>query len=292
MPYYYDVKIDLVRQFNFFMKNQLEEMGVIKGIKLEDSCFQYLNLRKKTIQEFPRKILVAQEFQCPKHLLKGLELVSEKIRKGQDITPHLSKFIKNIDYHDLMLNDWGVHHLHLGTELDKKGFINRTGPVLFARFEKETAFFIQIMEHGEWANEELVKILHNNWPEAIDNYLLKGVLNLSHTINNEQRLKLRSSGYVVPVQVKENVIYGPIGGGYQSTGHNTQAISQCMRARNNLRRMEQDVREKISSFVDIIKSETNYYGNQFVFLFEMHEDNKVYIYETQSKCSIYLGNLF
>jgi hypothetical protein len=47
-----------------------------------------------------------------------------------------------------MLNDWGIHHLHLGTKISKNtGFVERTGPLLFVKFEKNVAYFIGVKRY-------------------------------------------------------------------------------------------------------------------------------------------------
>lgn len=53
---------------------------------------------------------------CPSELQFGLDLVMTNIEQGVDLGPYLSKKIADLDYDDDLLNDWGVHHLHLGTK--------------------------------------------------------------------------------------------------------------------------------------------------------------------------------
>ena len=60
--------------------------------------------------------------------------MTAKIRKGEDLT-HLSKRITDLDYNDALLNDCGIHHLHLGIDVDDSGFDTRIGPLLFVHFD-------------------------------------------------------------------------------------------------------------------------------------------------------------
>ncbi|RAK15651.1 hypothetical protein B0I26_11912 [Anoxybacillus vitaminiphilus] len=63
-------------------------MGITKGLSLEESCFQYLNLRKRLVDSVPREIHISKEFVCPAELQEGLELVIDKIKNGENLIPH------------------------------------------------------------------------------------------------------------------------------------------------------------------------------------------------------------
>lgn len=51
---------------------------------------------------------------------------------------------------------------------EPNGFVNRTGPVLFARFDEQNAYLINVWSHGNWTNQDMIRIIHNNWPESIE----------------------------------------------------------------------------------------------------------------------------
>lgn len=82
----------------------------------------------------------------------------DKIRKGEDITPHLSK--KTISHgivfgeeskwqdKDFLLNVMGFHHLHLGRALAGDGFVERTRSVLFVEVKYDCVNVIDIFDHS------------------------------------------------------------------------------------------------------------------------------------------------
>lgn len=189
------------------------------------------------------------------------------------------------------MNDWGIHHLHLGTEVDERtGLMKRTGPVLYVRFDNNCAYFIQIMDHGEWANDELIKIMHNNWPDSIKDYLLKDVKFLKPKISNKDRLELRKAGISTFVEIAEDIIYMPMGGGYASSDHNTMAVMQCNRTHNTLRMMETHIKDNIHKFIESIRTHTDYRGNDIEFILNISDsDNKVHVIEKNSGVSFFLG---
>ena len=98
-------------------------------------------MRGVIVDTVPRKIIKADEFTSPPpELVDGFNILIDKIKEGIDITPHLSKKLTDLNYDDPLLNDWGIYHLHLGTEFDKRGFVNRTGPPLY--FFRVTLFLL------------------------------------------------------------------------------------------------------------------------------------------------------
>jgi hypothetical protein len=107
-----------------------------------------------------------------------------------------------------LLNDWGIHHLHL-SEVDRgDGFVVRTGDLLFAVFRRNDAYLLDILGHGGWTDESLVEIAVSNWPHS---GLFQHVPNmtLQSPVSEDLRKKLRDSGIYTPVQLPTGVAFGP-----------------------------------------------------------------------------------
>src|SRR5689334_11047256 len=92
-------------------------------------CF---NVRFRRIDAKPRAVHLASSLTCPDTHKRGLQSLQDKARRGDSLQAHLSRRLLDVNYHDPLLNDWGLHHLHLGEVLDGTGFVERTGPLLFA----------------------------------------------------------------------------------------------------------------------------------------------------------------
>lgn len=79
-------------------------------------CMQWFNLRRRRLTARPRRVAVSRELSSRKlppdqaDALKRIEVAS----KTGDLGPYLSRSIDELEYNDAMLNDWGVHHMHLG----------------------------------------------------------------------------------------------------------------------------------------------------------------------------------
>lgn len=113
---------------------------------------------------------------------KGYDAVVRKIESGDDLTPHLSTAVSEAyldggsarEMHrrrdgDLLLADWGIHHLHLSDELRLNGFVRRTSDVLFAIFRPDDAYLVDIFAHpaeANWAARRILEIVVRTWPDA------------------------------------------------------------------------------------------------------------------------------
>ncbi len=65
---------------------------------------------------------------------------------------------------DLLLNNWGVHHLHTSSIVEPDGFVKRDGPLLFVSFTSRAAYVIDIMMHGDWNRVHVLEVLASEWP--------------------------------------------------------------------------------------------------------------------------------
>ncbi|ELV7518313.1 hypothetical protein QMU85_003357 [Photobacterium damselae] len=199
--------------------------------------FLYFNAEQRRPEAKVRQLVLADTFSCPQNLETGWERLKHLIELGQDLTPNLSKLINNLNNKDSMLNDWGVHHFHLGETMEGD-FIQRTGPLLFALLVDNKFYAIGIFEHGSWADQDIVEIIHRNWSSVIEKYQIKGVVS-STPLTEQERLNLRKVNGNSFVTVQDGTTYAPIGGGVVSAGFNVQAVMSIDRQRAFLRNLEE-----------------------------------------------------
>ncbi|MCP6682287.1 hypothetical protein [Bacillus nakamurai] len=287
MPYKYDLKIDLQEHFKLAIRKKLLDYGYsdVEKFPLDRMLYLFLNLQKRLISVQPRKIYISKEFKCLPQYTEVLKSIISRIKTGKDLSSHLSKTISYLNYDDHLLNDWGIHHLHLGEDLEKNtGFVKRTDPLLFVRFTNNEAYLLQIMPHGNWANEDLIQIINNNWPGTIKEFLIKGISSVSPALSEKDRKNLRRHGISTFVQLEENKIYYPLGGGYTSNGSSLKAHIQADQLLKKLRCVEMKIKENIAWYAKKIHKTTNYKGNEFIFLLEVGEN--ILIYEVYSNYKI------
>lgn len=250
----------------------------------------YLNLIKRSVIPIPRKVLKAQAFSCPADHLAGLAEVERKVTQGEDISPHLSRNLRSPLYNDALLNDWGIHHVHLETTIETDGYVNRTGPTLFVRFDGSHAYFIDVLPHGSWALQKLVKALHDNWPKSIEQFRIRGVLGLSRDVLDTDVDALRRGNVNTAVDLGGGVVYAMIGGGYVTTGLSAEVVMQADRYAIRLEEMQ----EAVIQGLDAIKAETRKRGMPFPtqphFRLQM-ERGHAYAVELNCMISVNLGPL-
>lgn len=241
------MEIDLYRDWVAHLKNELAAFGydTTQMQSPEAVVHTFLNLTKRLVRPIPRTVLRAQTFSCSAELAAGLVEVERKITAGEDLSPHLSRQLRSPSFNDALLNDWGIHHVHLGTTVDSDGFVTRTGPVLFARFDDTNAYLIDVLPHGSWSLQRLVKELHDNWSASIKHFRISGVLSLAATVSDKDVATLRKGNVNTMIDLGGGVVYAPIGGGYSTSGLSTEVVIHSDRCAMRLRQMQQAVMENI-----------------------------------------------
>jgi len=154
----------------------------------------------------------------------GLEQFIKKAESGQNLKPHLSKKSDEPDYKDLMFYDWGVFHFHLGTNSNPnhKEFVKRTGDLLFAIADSNTArmYLIDIHPHrGGFTNQDLLRIVKDNWAEIIEPHTLNRAIGLPSNWSDNDINSLRKAGIDPILQIPDGPVLGSMGGGITKAGN-------------------------------------------------------------------------
>ena len=179
-----------------------------------------LNIRDKTISMNKRTVHISKELQLKEleePYAESLKVIQKKFEKGQNINPYLSKAAFKGEAKDLLLYDWGIHHLHLNLKYDKKGFIQRSDYLLFFMLKDSEVFFIDVTKHRienrtEFAQQDLICILWRNWKELLLPFRLHEAISASPRLNDRDYLKARQAGSVVLMECDGNVFMPPGGG--------------------------------------------------------------------------------
>jgi hypothetical protein len=286
----YKIEMNFYRDWIEHLKERLIEAGYSPTNKQDDVGLQYFNLVRRLIKPMPRKIHISREFECPVEHQPGLELVKQKIEVGENLQPYLSTRLVDLDYDDDLLNDWGIHHLHLGTNFRKDGFVKRTGPVLFARFENDAAYLINVMKHGNWSNQDMIRIIHENWPESIKKFRMMGVSGMGQTLTDKDIKKLRQAHVITFIEPELGVVYGPPGLGLTTSGTGLEVVRTSFFYARKIKGFENIVKNGIDEIAALVKKEGIELGENLSFILKI-EESKVSAIEQNFNVIIELGKL-
>jgi len=180
----------------------------------------------------------------PQEITLGLQQLIEKAESGQDLKPHLSRLIEDPDYPDLMFYDWGIFHFHLGTNPHPKrqGFVERTHDLLFAIADSHTArmYLIDIHpHHGGFTNQDLLRILEENWPEIIDPYALNRVIGLPYNASDTDIDSLREASINTILQTPGGRCLISMGGGIIKDRNSSRIKREVYRIKTEVRQLEE-----------------------------------------------------
>jgi len=220
---------DLVDELEQLMRTRVlasmphDPTGELADQSLADLLIAYGTWLARLVPKRPREVHRAVELmasgKADEHAAVLGALV-EKIERGDDLMAQLSRTVE-VAYEagadaagkplarrqdrDLLIADWGIHHLHLSTTVAQHGFVERTADLLFAAFALDHAYLIGIYPHGSWALKELVEVVVRNWPDVGIVHEMKGIVGLTHEYTDDERLQLRKSGITGPVEVDGKV---------------------------------------------------------------------------------------
>ena len=223
------IEAKLYDQWIDWIKNKLDELfgeeNVAHYSNPHDYAIDWFSWNRRVLSATPRKIEKSTAFQCPDSRLNGLKQLEQAIASGKLLSPWLSKTIRNVSYEDAMLNDWGIHHLHLGEKISADGFIERTGELLFAIFTDITCYEIGVFKHGDWSEIDLLEIVNQNWPELLESRKLKGIIDISHNPTTKEEITaLRKAHVCYMLKLSDGSIIMPPGGGVMTDGTASDAV--------------------------------------------------------------------
>lgn len=204
--------MDVLRQ-HLLAETPADPSGELASLPLGGLLLRWFNWRDRYIPAVPRRVHESRELsrsQAAVTHASALASIRSAITTGQDLTPRLSSKVTTAylpsspqqPLHsrndlDLLLADWGIHHLHLSPNDDG----GRTGDLLFAIFRPSDAYLLKILPHGSWTDESLLAVIVRNWPNA---GLLLGSASgvaLAQPVSAENRRRFRQGGVATFVEI-------------------------------------------------------------------------------------------
>lgn len=239
-----DIEIDVISRIVVYLTE--EGFANLTTLPNRELLILFINYCERLIPTKARHVVKSKCFTCPIELNSGLAEIERKIEYGIDLKPHLSTRIKDLQYFDSMLNDWRIYHLHLGVNPYPRdhSFVDRTGPVLFARFDEKNAYLIDVMpDHQQWANRDCVQIIHDNWPETISMFNLSrmGVMDIESNPSSNDIKVLRKAHINTALKLNDGTIYTSIGLGSTSHGNSITSTRAVINVYAKIKRYNESI---------------------------------------------------
>ena len=224
------------------IKRQFDEHGICYEDNIDVRCLsvRYLEMLNRRIVPIPREVLFSEEIHDSlgkltreievKQREKAAEawgavfLIRYLLTEGKNVNCFLSTRIDSATgkkSRDGLLWDFGMHHFHLSKALEPSGdFVKRSDYLLFAIITQEHAYFVDVRPHRDpqnlgWVRQELLEIVHLNWPELIESNVLRGVK--GNVLTDEQKKELRRKNINYAAELGGNAV-APLGGGMMIDG--------------------------------------------------------------------------
>ena len=236
MDFLSDLKVAIASEF----MNQ--GISFPEDADLEHLASRYLEMRIRRIEPVPREVHFSEEIHDS--LGKLSRETDEKVHqealeawrtvfylrhlfvRGSTVMPFLTDRVTDTEKTDGLLWDYGMHHLHLSREPGKFGFVKRSDWLLFAIVADQDVFFVDVRKHKdperqgfEWVRQDLLDIVHNNWPELTESRLLHAVT--GDKVTNAEKLELRLKNANLVHEVGGRAV-APLGFGTASDGHSVR----------------------------------------------------------------------
>lgn len=238
-----DLYGDFVEQVrtNFNMDAAIDQLEVVRR-------YAWFDLRRLPPKKW--KVHFSKELQQNQFLIdyrEYIDRIRDKAESGEDLTPHASTRVDNIQGKDELLADWGIYHLHPGhgTRPARSGFVNRAGELLFVFPNADNLYFLDVLDHSSWTNFSLIEVIDKNWPSAIDHCRLKDVIELSFEPTENELYNLRKNQINASFRVGSSFFSCP-GGGLATDGAANRAVSMSLNVRKILNDYSEQLREEES----------------------------------------------
>ncbi len=229
--------------------------------KAHDACIAYFNVMHRLIPTKPRRVLRSSALRSrqlsPEHR-QAVDTIAEEAERGDDLRPRLSRSVTDPSFNDRLMNDWRIHHLHLGSKLEADGFVQRTGPLLYVMVRDDVIYFIDLLAHGtkSFANQDLVDILDAEWPEAIADGKLGAIPGSLQpaSLAPKERHRFREKLNFATQAASGNIYKMDM---VTLSGLSFTVVDQANRQCNGARQTEDNVRQKAQRIRDMIAGQTS-----------------------------------
>lgn len=237
---------EIVDEIMKIFNEEKQKLELIKNISLEELKTK-LN---KQISKKNYKVFISDELMNIQNPNKDIMLEIKKDFENGNINllnKRLSKASIKEDENDLLLNNWGIYHLHLG-KLDNSDFSARTKLLLFIKIIDDNVYFLDIKEHGNFSSIDFTKIMHNNWEDAIKEFRTTSLVDIEPKLNEKEVYEVWKLGAIAILtfidKKNKEVAYMPIGGGTNIAKSSIKATDKWLKLFRSLPSIDKKLNSK------------------------------------------------
>ncbi|MBG6184684.1 hypothetical protein IWX65_002662 [Arthrobacter sp. CAN_A214] len=176
----------------------------------------YYNWRGRFISPVPRRVHLSPELVASAGYAEHqvvVDVLAHRIESGLDVTPQLSRDVsiphesvaprrsrKRRPDLDGLLAEWGITHLHLSLEIERRQPYEtayRTKNLLFLAVQPKDAYFISVLPHSSWTAPALRDTVVRNWPAAGIFHASRTKKGLTQEVDEASHKELRDAGVTI-----------------------------------------------------------------------------------------------
>lgn len=222
------------QDFECDLKQQMHTMFSFIGVKIpikndfHEMLIDYLTIYKKYVHEIPRQVFILPELKLklanhPKQSI--VYYIKYLLEVGRNVNLFQNKRLFQSKFHDHLLYEWKIYHFHLSHKFEKNNtFVKQTDILLFAYIDDKQAIFLDIEKHKEgiFADEKWLELLDIHYPEILEKYHAKDILDISPYLSPFERQMLWDKGYTIGMTKANGKIFHSPGIGRTTSGHSLE----------------------------------------------------------------------
>ena len=215
--------MNLCSDLSHLIQGQFDKHGISHGrsMTLDRLVARYFEMNIRLIHPAPRRVHFSDQAHASLGELSrqskddtsardawtAVFRLRQLLVEGANVNAFLSKNIRRATGWDGLLWQYGMHHFHLGCETDKDGFVKRSAHLLFAIVAPLDTYFVDVRPHPppfgvEWVSQDLLRIVHSNWPKLIEANVLQGVHGSELTDGEMHALRRKNINYAMDIDGK------------------------------------------------------------------------------------------
>lgn len=219
---------------------------------------QYANMCIKIPNCVSRNVHLSslvEKSDCTPSAKNALQVISDRIVNGQDLTPFMSRQTFKAYVEDALYYNWKIIHFHLNKLNSGSRFSESSGWLLMAFFAENDVFFLDVKRHSErendinlvWTRQDLITTFCREFPKYAEKYKLKGILASKQGFSDEQIFHLRKRGVVVPPSAEGKVFV--LGHGCATNGSSVEVTRVTDLLYNMIQTWQKDLQSQSQSFL-------------------------------------------